>query len=87
MSKAMLIMDMPNNCAECLLCKRMEDNCYYCMATNQIIVDVNLKTHWCLLRAVPERIELTGDVSNAQKASEEILRIGYNYCLDDILGE
>ena len=36
------------------------------------------------VRKMPERKELTGDVSDALKASEEILRIGYNYCLDDI---
>ena len=43
MSKSVLIIDTPNKCEECILCKKMEDGCHYCMATNKIIVDKTLK--------------------------------------------
>lgn len=81
MSKAALIMDIPERCEECILCKRMEDNCYYCMATNQIIVDVALKKYECPLRVVPQK-----DKSFARNNTYHY-QCGWNDCIDKILGE
>lgn len=83
MGKAVLILDMPKNCADCSLCKRMEDNCYYCMATNQIVVDVNLKTHWCPLRFVPSKRYHSAYGSGQIETSEDKI---WNRCIDIILG-
>ena len=43
MSKSVIIINTPNKCEECILCKKMGDDCHYCMATNKIIVDKTLK--------------------------------------------
>ena len=83
MGKAALIMDMPERCEECILCKRMEDNCYYCMATNQIIVDVSLKKHGCPLSKMPQRKGLQGRLPEYD--TDTHYEQGYNACLDDIL--
>lgn len=50
--KAVLVIDKPNKCLECSLCKKMEDNCNYCMATNKIIVDIDKKPRWCTLQEI-----------------------------------
>ena len=81
MGKAVLVIDMPSNCAECSLCKKMEDNCYYCMATNQIIVDAGLKTHWCPLLEMPEKSH-AGKSDYYQWGDWED---GWNACIDELL--
>lgn len=82
MEKAILVLNMPSTCAECSLCKRMKDNCYYCMATNQIIVDVGLKTHWCPLRKVPQK-QIHSSIDDAFMRGA---MTGYNWCINEILG-
>ena len=57
MSKSVLVIDTPNKCEECILCKKMENNCHYCMVTNKIIVDKTLKNIlFCPLIAEEELI-------------------------------
>lgn len=75
MSKAILVMNMPDSCVGCPLCQRADDNLYYCMATFKIIVDVWLKANWCPLREVPKK----------KKYDWERYNKGYNACIDEIM--
>ena len=90
MSKAMLIMDMPESCEKCNLCVLHSDYVsieYECRGTkisNGYVkvhpkIDyklLNKKQDWCPLLEVPEKYE---DVCTD-------FRIGYNVCIDEILG-
>lgn len=44
------------------------------------------KPDWCPIKQIPERKALTGDVSNTTKMGEELVRVGFNACLDEIEG-
>lgn len=86
MSKAVLVMDMPEQvCQKCTLCYETEnDDEYLCCATGKLLPDGE-KPDWCPLRELPERIpELK---SGYEDLSTSIRRVGFNDCLDDILGE
>lgn len=83
MGKSLLVLNTPKNCEECILCKRAFDNCYYCMATNQIIVDVSLKKHGCPLNKMPQRKSLRCRLPEYD--TDTHYEQGYNACLDDIL--
>lgn len=43
------------------------------------------KPDWCPIRPMPEKKELTGDVSNVKSISEESIKIGWNDCIDEML--
>lgn len=86
MSKAVLVMDMPSSCDECplLLVGR------YCKAKEapNVAVDSKLnknKPDWCPLRELPEKKVLSGDVADIQKMGKELIDIGYNACIDELL--
>ena len=82
MNKAILIIDMPRCCDECsIICEQ-----YYSAVKNENFNN-NMKPDNCPLREVPQKKKLDGDVSTTQKMSEELVRVGYNACLDEILGE
>lgn len=81
MSKAILVMNMPDSCVGCPLCQRGENNCYYCMATFKIIVDVWLKANWCPLREVPKK----QTIYCTDTAHHRFAKGGYNYCINEIM--
>ena len=45
------------------------------------------KPDWCPIKQMPKRKVLTGDVSNTTKMGEELVRVGFNACLDEIEGK
>jgi len=81
--KAILVIDMPETCYYC--------PCYtteygdFCQASNKELKSTEIPA-WCPLRPLPERKEvhytdsLFGEVEN-------LTNIGYNKCLDEIIGE
>lgn len=84
MSKAVLVMDMPSSCEECHLlsvgryCKGKE-------APN-VAVDSHLdksKPDWCPLKPMPEKKE----DNSANTESFACFKLGYNACIDELLGE
>ena len=90
MAKAMLIMDMPNNCISCNLClvgkdKHTKEFYWRCMIhpTKMITKDEgkNGKPTWCPLREVPQKKEIEFRDSDITR----IEKIGYNACIDEIL--
>ena len=78
MSKAVLVIDTPNNCSECPCCDGIE-----CGNKYKGYVDGHLEWNsgrpsWCPLRPLP--IKYGADI-------DEPYALGYNACIDAITGE
>jgi hypothetical protein len=81
MSKAMLIMDMPSSCPDCP-CLNREN--YKCQKTEKYLgceEGVDDRPIWCPLRECPTKKE-----RNFDTLAELYEIIGYNACIDEILG-
>lgn len=85
MAKAVLVMDMPDDCP---LCKffDLDGQCHAVDAENPWSTDPDkVKPDWCPLRELPEKIpELK---SGYEDLGTSIRRVGWNACLDEILKE
>ena len=88
MTKAILVIDMPKDCGECVLCqypwkhgKRcsiIDEDCYEdCMH--------NRRNKLCPLKPMPEKREKPTDSSYDFGFAKEI--DGYNACIDELLEE
>lgn len=81
MAKAMLIMDMPTTCSECMLCDL--NGC--CLALKMVEFcgyRYDQKQKWCPLREVPQK----KDFINPESVIEIHKDMGFNACIDEILG-
>lgn len=82
MNKAILVIDMPNYCSECILC-RENDFCHeMCVAANERIF-TSEKPDWCPLKPVPEKMKGNDSIYYQWGDYED----GWNHCIDSILGE
>lgn len=88
MRKAVLVMDMPENCKDCTMSIQSKEKhtgqfCWRCINALTIMIDKSgEKPDWCPLRPVPEKKEkysLMGDNSAGRVD-------GWNACIDEILG-
>lgn len=80
MAKAVLVMDMPENCFKCKL-----QNWANCKITNKCHVG-ECRPDWCPLRELPEKKETVHPqecYDNSYWSDE--MRAGWNNCLDTIL--
>ena len=89
--KAILVMDMPSSCLECPIGKDMSipiETCIKC-PFGKCVIDKETKTrpNWCPLKPMPSKKTLSGDVTDIQKMGKELMNIGYNACIDEILGD
>ncbi len=95
MSKAVYLMDMPQQCTNCRFCRMVTPIKVVCNGTDkpyeERLMDysyaVSNRPDWCPLRELPSKKELvpyqTGDWQSIVKNIENN---GYNDCLDEILG-
>ena len=87
MSKAALVMDMPEQlCQKCTLLYETENGDeYMCCATGKLVLDGE-KPNWCPLRELPEKREINHNknhyISNFWTDAKSV---GWNACLDEIL--
>lgn len=87
MSKAILVMDMPSNCRDCVLCiasreKHTGQFCWRCINHPTIMIEKNgTKPDWCPLKPMPEKKD------NAIGTNYQRFVKGYNACIDEILGD
>ena len=82
MAKAMLIMDMPTSCD---MCDFVDEQYYYCNVPwfgENVIDYVECRHESCPLREVPQKKKIT----IKETEYENTKRIGYNACIDEILG-
>ena len=89
--KAILVMDMPSSCLECPIGKDMSmpiETCIKC-PFGKCVIDEETRTrpNWCPLKPMPIKKVLSGDVTDIQKTGKELMSIGYNACIDEILGD
>ena len=82
MSKAILIINMPDKCFDCDFFYR-SDNTPSCQLKLSAIDTAMAKPSWCPLKPLPEK-SLTGLSDYYQWGTWED---GYNQCIDEILGE
>ena len=84
MSKAVLVIDMPSGCIKCPLYDYVPSSCFL---TNkfQNNISKDFKPDWCPLHELPEKKTLNGNVSDIQKMGKELMDIGYNACIDELL--
>lgn len=94
MSKAVLVMDMPESCKKCVFCRGLNA----CKLNKYLVgdrictiytVDKQImeggKPDWCPLRELPEKMpDLEHGYENVEKS---IIRTGWNACLDAIAKE
>jgi hypothetical protein len=82
LSKAILVIDMPENCKDCDFCYYSDGRFPSCKLKLMATDDCMEKPDWCPLKQMPQH-------KNSYTCSEEFLEwchIGYNECIDEILG-
>lgn len=77
MSKAVLVVDMPNTCWKCSLIVEKENGSKMCPITGCTLISRDGKFSWCPLKEMPDKVEVFMDD----------WADGYNACIDDIVGE
>lgn len=84
MSKAVLVLDMPKGCNDCVL-----NNCYFCDVTNENIesyiydiMEVD-KPDWCPLKELPHKRYHSAYGAPIEMSEDKI----WNECIDKIVGE
>lgn len=90
MSKAILIMDMPDSCDKCLLFgNHYSDLC--CRVLNNRGINYpypdNFRQEWCPLRNVVEKKERDIVKEDYNGGYSHGIVHGWNACIDEILGE
>lgn len=78
MPKAVLVMDMPENCFKCRL-----QNFLNCKIVKGCHVGGN-RPDWCPLRELPEKMKVCGKYPQPDGITPSY-KVGWNACLDEIL--
>lgn len=85
MSKAVLVMDMPESCFDCNLChingRDGEYNCQAFEVARQVNSETYEKPDWCPLRELSEYKRTVGTESENDKL---LMNMGWNDCLEEI---
>ena len=90
MSKAILIIDMPDYCSECILYRENNFGHDMCMASNERIF-TSEKPDWCPLQSIPEKKHQPQYCGNGvfgyRTAMEHEYARGWNECIDYFIGK
>lgn len=99
MTKGIVVLDnMPDKCSDCILFRKNDDYGCYCDKSKKFITDKESVPEWCEIKPLPEyRPEVItygrfgmfpGDCGGSVKSKGRINKenIGFNECLDEILG-
>lgn len=99
MKKGIVVLDgIPSKCSDCILLRKNDDYGCYCDKSKKFITDKESVPEWCEIKPVPEyRPEvitygdctmtsdaLSGTVRSTGRINKE--NVGFNECLDEILG-
>ena len=94
MAKGIIVVDMPERCDDCPV-EAYNETFYgdelnhWCPFEYKGYTDDvrgNRRADWCPIRPIPEKKLLTGVVSSAKAVGDELVRAGWNACLDEIEG-
>lgn len=99
MGKGIIVIDeIPKECGQCPLFGENDDYGCYCNKSKKFIIDKKSLPEWCEIKSLPEyRPEVItygtfgmfpGDCGGSVKSKGRINKenIGFNECLDEILG-
>lgn len=78
MSKAILVIDMPERCDDCNLCYYSDGRTPICYWKNKVIDEI--KPDWCPLKPAPEEQDIWYDDESSDWER------GYNNCVHEIMG-
>ena len=86
MYTGIIVVDVPRCCVGCMR-KVAKLGDLYCEETDRLIIkdEYYSRPDWCPIQPMPEKKPLTGDVSNPEKVGTELVRVGWNACIDEIL--
>ena len=91
MAQGIIVVDMPETCRH--IRGEKEKGCPFggmvCQVTQRDVMEYLVKgskPDWCPIRPIPEKKPLTGIVSSAKAVGDELVRAGWNACLDEIEG-
>ena len=87
--KAILVLEMPKYCIDCP-CHFAGMTTVVCGVNKKKLITDDIETYkpdWCPLKPMPSKKVLSGDVADIQKMGKELMDIGYNACIDEILGD
>lgn len=89
MSKAILVMDMPERCLNCNCVGHINRNGKFnvCRITGEILKEYDYykqRPNNCPLRELPEKKEVCGKYPQEDKIVPSY-KIGYNACIDEIM--
>lgn len=87
MSKAVLVMDMPESCPDCRFFESDWKECYAISKRyNRDVMTEEAKPNWCPLRELPEKREINHNKNHyISNFWTEAKGVGWNACLDEIL--
>lgn len=80
MNKAILVIDMPEDCVECNFCVELSAH-DRCVAVGKSIFTIK-KPDWCPLQPLPEKYDMETAITRDWDGEFEY---GYNQCIDEIL--
>lgn len=83
MSKSVLVIDTPEDCALCVL--RSGVHHPFCRVNNRDITDLSIRPDWCPLKPLPERKEYIVPIDNVE-SQKDIIAVGWNACINAITG-
>lgn len=88
MSKAILIVDMPERCSMCEFIKKTDEGYCYCwrsgfeFSVNDYMKSTPIgKPDWCPLKKIPDKVEIKHDFPTTKYYHVR----GWNACIDSIL--
>ena len=93
-----VIKEMPYKCKECPMFRHNGDYGYYCNQSQKFITDKEVIPLWCEIKPVPEyrpEVITYGDCTMTSDSFSSTVRstgrinkenVGFNECLDEILG-
>lgn len=84
MSKAILIMDMPESCLACDIGQDCVDRYIWCPIAGKMAVNIDERQEWCPLRELPAKKEVPKPFFMMGEMYGE--EMGWNACVDEITG-
>lgn len=85
MNKGILVIDIPKTCDVCPISKYTSPSGIgrICPFAKWNFLEPHLKPDWCPIKPLPEKIQH----KSRQGLLQEQVALGWNLCIDDILGE
>lgn len=88
MSKAILVMDMPESCGTCYLARIVNGNRVMCsidrITSRDMTEAMENKPDWCPLHPMPEKMQVCGKYPQTDGVVPSY-KVGWNACIDAIL--